>query len=188
MPKVHESAREWELTLSGRFGEAVSRRRKALRLSAIQLWERTVELGYPVTRIAISKIENNARVGKLDVAEVLILARALEIPPALLLFPDYPDGEVEFLPGIDNNSERALRWFTGETPLPPVETPGEEIRVQPSNPGVDLVGVVNDRALLVHGAIRGGATLESAYKEAAAGFRRDVGHLTQELWSDPYDY
>ena len=36
--------------------------------------------------------------------------------------------------------------------------------------------------------VRGGATLESAYKEAAAGFRRDVEHLTQELWSDPYDY
>ncbi len=92
-----------ELRLSGVLGVAVLWRRKALKLTALQLAERTKALGYPITRVAISKIEGNKRAGKLDLAELLTLAAALEIPPALLLFPDYPsDDRAEVLPDVWN--------------------------------------------------------------------------------------
>jgi len=143
--QVDESARQWELAMAGRFGDAVARRRRHLGLSAIQLWERTVKLGYPVTRIAISKIENNTRSGKLDMAEVLILACALEIPPVLLLYPDYPRGVVEFLPGRDIESERAARWISGVEPPSENAVPGA---------GVELVQVAYQRSQLARGSIR----------------------------------
>jgi transcriptional regulator with XRE-family HTH domain len=195
MPKVDVSAREWELGLSKRFGEAVARRRKALGLSAVQLWERTVELGYPITRIAISKIENNARVGKIDVAELLILGCALEIPPLLLLHPDYPDGEVEFLPGWTTNSERVVRWIAGEQPLPAQVEPGKGIRAHPENPGIELVRAADARSRLMHDTIRDGGGLNSksdnivallnAYAENLAADELRIEKLSNELWGEP---
>ena len=58
-------------------------------MDGVELAERTAELGYPITRVAISKIERNSREGKLDVAELLVLAEALGIAPVLLLAPGF---------------------------------------------------------------------------------------------------
>src|SRR5690349_5074985 len=100
MPNIDEISKAWELDLSRRVGAAVMSRRKALGLTAVQLADRTRELGCPITRVAITKIETNKRAGKLDISEILVLAVALEIPPALLLVPEFPDdSSVELLPG-----------------------------------------------------------------------------------------
>jgi len=124
------------MALSARVGKAVHRRRKALKLTAQQLAQRTVEIGYPVTRVAISKIESNVRAGKFDVAEWLVLAQALEIPPALLLYPDYPEGPVQGLPGREKESVAAVWWISGR-------------RARHEAPGVDLVGLVEQRANVI---------------------------------------
>jgi transcriptional regulator with XRE-family HTH domain len=107
-----------------RRGAAVKARRNALKLTAVDLAERTKALGYPVNRVAISKIEGNLRAGKLDVAELLVLAVALEIPPALLLLPTFPGGAVDVLP---RSSASTLRPASGSaetrgatSPRPPV--------------------------------------------------------------------
>lgn len=101
MPNIDPVAKAWELSLSKRVGATVQRLRTELGLTAVQLSERTRELGYPISRVAITKIEKNSRAGKLDVAEWLVLAYALDVPPGALLYPDLPDGTVEVLP----------RWF-----------------------------------------------------------------------------
>lgn len=113
VPATDDVAKAWELDLAERFGRAVRERRAALGLSAQQVSDRTRGFGYPVTRVAISKIEGNTRSGKIDVAELLTLALALEIPPPLLLFPDFPDGEVEVVPGKRAENTAALRWLAG---------------------------------------------------------------------------
>ena len=99
MPNVDAGAKAWELELAGRIGAAVHVRRKALNLTAQQLAERTKNLGYPITRVAISKIEGNMRTGKIDVADLLVLAAALDLPTISLLFPGAADQDVEALPG-----------------------------------------------------------------------------------------
>src|SRR6267142_6092685 len=71
------ASKAWEMELAGRVGAAIKARRNALKLTAVDLAERTKALGYPVNRVAISKIEGNLRAGKLDVAELLVLAAAL---------------------------------------------------------------------------------------------------------------
>lgn len=115
MPNIDPRAKAWEQTLSARVGATVQRLRTELGLTAVQLSERTRQLGYPITRVAITKIENNSRAGKLDVAEWLVLAYALDVPPGALLYPDLPDGTVEVLPGWVLPSWVALLSLDGET-------------------------------------------------------------------------
>lgn len=113
MPATDDVAKAWELGLAERFGRAVRERRAALGLSAQQVSDRTREYGYPITRVAISKIEGNSRSGKIDVAELFTLALALRIPPALLLFPEFPDGDVQIVPTESVSNTAALRWLSG---------------------------------------------------------------------------
>jgi transcriptional regulator with XRE-family HTH domain len=127
MPKIDEAAKAWEMRVAGWVGEAVQRRRKALEWTGVQLAERTADLGYPITRVAISKIEGNSRAGKFDVAELLILAAALDIPPALLLAPSFPDGQVETRPGLSVDSRQAVKWIAGRgTELVEADAAAEE--------------------------------------------------------------
>lgn len=59
------------------------------------------------------------RSGKIDVAEVLVLARVLEIPPTLLLFPSVStDGPEEVLPGYFARNEDVARWMAGVISYP----------------------------------------------------------------------
>lgn len=115
MPNIDPRAKDWELSLSKRVGETVQRLRIELGLTAMQLSERTRGLGYPISRVAISKIENNSRAGKLDVAEWMVLAYALDVPPGALLYPELPDGSVEVLPGWVLPSWVAMLSLDGET-------------------------------------------------------------------------
>jgi transcriptional regulator with XRE-family HTH domain len=116
MPKVNEAAQAWELGLSERVGKAVRARRAELELTADQLQELTAVLGYPVHRVAISKIENNKRAGKLDVAELVALATALEIPPLELLFGGPPGDTIDYLPTQPTSTLDAIVRFTGDLP------------------------------------------------------------------------
>ncbi len=115
MPNIDPKAKAWQEELSRRVGAAVQRLRTELGLTAVQLSERTRNLGYPITRVAITKIENNSRAGKLDVAEWITLAYALDVAPGALLYPDLPDGRVEVLPGWSLPSWVALLSLDGET-------------------------------------------------------------------------
>jgi transcriptional regulator with XRE-family HTH domain len=138
MPTTDTAAKTWELALAERFGIAVRDRRSALGLSAQQVADRTRGLGYPITRVTISKIEGNMRSGKIDVAEMLVLAVALDIPPALLLLPEFPDGEVEIVPGRTVESTAAAKWLAGRRGW----------QVGPDNAGTQLVEAVVRRTKL----------------------------------------
>ncbi|WP_256820105.1 helix-turn-helix domain-containing protein [Dietzia sp. Die43] len=107
-------AREWAARQVALVGENVARLRHSLGLSAVQLATRTAEHGYPITRGTIAKLEGGHRGGKLDMAEVQVLAAALEVPPVELLFAGLPDESTEVLPEVWVPAWEAMRWFTGE--------------------------------------------------------------------------
>ena len=147
MSNIDAPADGWELDLAGRIGHAVTRRRKQLLLTAVGLSERTEKLGYPITRVTISKIENNARAGKVDVAELLVLAAALEIPPVLLIFPGFPDAREQVLPGLTCASDAGARWASGTDGLPgPIDNEGDRGLYATSNlnAGIGLVEAANE--------------------------------------------
>ncbi|MDV7101648.1 helix-turn-helix transcriptional regulator [Gordonia amicalis] len=111
-------AKAWALEGAARFGRAVGETRREQGLSALELSGRTADLGYPITRSTIARIEGNHRAGKVDFAEVVVLAAALGVPPIQLIYPDQPAGEVEFLPNARVTSIAAAEHFSGEASLP----------------------------------------------------------------------
>lgn len=147
MPYVEKTAKDFEMTRAGWFGNAVSWRRNALNITAAELSRRTAELGYPITRVAIAKIESNLRSGKIDVAEVLVLATALDIPPVLLLFPQVAtDGGAVILPGFATKEDEAARWIAGEVSFPQsYDAASGQLEGEPNAPnhGVNLLAAMS---------------------------------------------
>lgn len=97
-------------------GLGVKRAREKAGLSAAKLEEKTRELGYPITRGTIAKIEGGHRDGKFDVNEVVILAAALTVTPLDLVFPTTP-APVEYIPGLVTSVGDALEWFSDSRAL-----------------------------------------------------------------------
>ncbi|OZC80534.1 transcriptional regulator [Rhodococcus sp. 06-418-5] len=85
-------------------------------LSAAKLADRTVDIGFGISRSVVADLETG-RKKSIDVPELLVLAAALGVSPAQLLYPDLPKGPVEILPGLEQESHDALRWFSGEAGL-----------------------------------------------------------------------
>ena len=106
--------------------EIVGRRIKELRsrrgLSAQRLADLCREAGAPdLNRQVITNLENGRR-GIADVGEVLILARVLNAPPVLLFTPVGTDDALALSPTFSMRPDVALRWTSGEVPLPDADT------------------------------------------------------------------
>lgn len=109
---------QWSESIVARVGREVRRLRGKghAGLSAAALADRTASLGHPISRAVIADLEIG-RKKSLDVAELLVLAYALEVSPAQLVYPDLPKGEVEVLPQRSVESHEALQWFSGVSAL-----------------------------------------------------------------------
>ena len=68
------------------------------RMSAQQLADRTEELGMPIPRSVLANLESGRR-ETVSVAEILVLAGALNVAPIELICPVGYDKEIELLPG-----------------------------------------------------------------------------------------
>jgi hypothetical protein len=134
-----QSEQPWDIRLVEQVGKAMRRVRRRKGKPANWLSDETARLGLRVSPQVIAKLDSAHRGSALSVSELLVLAAALEVPPALLLFPGYPDGWVEFLPGRAAESKAAVEWFSGEARLPAPETDGGEREASPPNPGTELV-------------------------------------------------
>lgn len=103
---------DWAAELVKRVGRAMKEARGGR--SATWLSERTAELGYRIPATVISKLDSGHRGSVLGVAELVVLAAALDMPPVALLYPELPDGEVDMLPNRPASSISAARWLSGE--------------------------------------------------------------------------
>lgn len=82
-------------------------------MSAQQLADRCAELGMPaLNRTTIANLENGRR-SSVALAEVLILAAALDVAPAALAFPVGYTAALEYLPGQEAAPLDVLDWFAG---------------------------------------------------------------------------
>jgi len=116
---------DWNHRIAAQVGSRVAELRQrqtdseGRKLTAQALADRCADLGHALDRTVIAKLEKGIR-QSVTVADILVLARALRVPPMLLLFPV---GEprvktVEILPGDEANPWDALRWFAGEGRFP----------------------------------------------------------------------
>jgi transcriptional regulator with XRE-family HTH domain len=85
------------------------------KLSAQQLADRCARLGYEVPRNVITNIENGRR-SAVSVPELLILAMALNVPPALLIFGVGNAGSHPTAPQRSTDPWHATQWLVGDAP------------------------------------------------------------------------
>lgn len=83
------------------------------KMSTQQLSDRTAELGMPIPRSVLANLESGRR-ETVSVAEVLVLAAALDVAPIDLICPVGFDKQMEMLPRLMMDPLSAMRWFTGE--------------------------------------------------------------------------
>lgn len=101
---------DWPAQLTQQVAAAIWATRTARGMSILRLANRTEELGCPVNRIAITRMESGDRM--VTVSELIALAAALGTTPMALLFAN-AEAQVEILPGIDVTGADAAGWFTG---------------------------------------------------------------------------
>jgi hypothetical protein len=177
-----DDGRRWSETFVKKVGAAVKTARGTK--SAKWLSDRTAELGYRIPHTVISKLDSGHRGDVLSVPELFVLAAALDIPPALLLFPDYPDGTVELLPGFNAWVPAAVDWLSGNAPLPAeIRADSKVAERGASNAGVDLVGAVGRLAsldqLLLQSRFRGYPY--DASPETVESTERAIRYYEQQL-------
>lgn len=118
---------QWEQSRTRQIGAEVKRLRG--KRSAQHVANRTAELGYPIGRATISELEVGRR-KSISVAELFVLAAALEVSPIVLLFPGLPDADVEVLPNDVHDAWQCAEWTAGNVRR--VEVDGA-VRFRPEN-------------------------------------------------------
>ncbi|MBX9147744.1 hypothetical protein [Rhodococcus qingshengii] len=108
----------WGRETSNRVGREIQRLRGEHTVQWLS--DETEKLGYQISRSRISDLERGKRGGLLGVAELIVLAAALDAPPLALLYPNLPDEKVEWLPGDIKDSWLALKLFSGEITIRPL--------------------------------------------------------------------
>jgi transcriptional regulator with XRE-family HTH domain len=105
---------DWQKNMTDTIGREVKRHRGDR--SHLWLQQQTEKLGLKVSRSGISQLENGNRTS-ISVAEWLILAAALEVPPLLLLWPRYPDGDAQLLPDLPATAIDGVNWASGRSSM-----------------------------------------------------------------------
>src|ERR1700734_3032138 len=104
----------WAEEQAAHIAQEVRRLRRVHRRSAQWLSDQTAELGYTVTRAVIADLENGRR-KYVTIAELIVLAAALNTAPIALLYPPpLFDTEVEVLPGVKVNKLAAMQEFSSD--------------------------------------------------------------------------
>ena len=110
-PDILFGMSNWVDEVASRIGREVAKLRGER--SGQWLSDQTAAVGKRISKASISEIENGKR-KSVSVADLMVLAAALEVPPIVLLFPGIPDGNLEVLPGRDTDAWSAVEWFVGE--------------------------------------------------------------------------
>jgi len=82
------------------------------------LAERTAQLGHPMSRVTLAKIEaGGTRADNATLDDVLVLAAALDVPPPLLFLPLGEAEAVSIAPDLIAHPHVVLDWLAGEDDL-----------------------------------------------------------------------
>lgn len=139
---TQSAGERWAKDLHKRVGASIRQARAGRGMSAQQVADKTASLGYPVSRSQIANYESG-RKQSLDIAELLVIAATLDVPPVSLLLGGHPDREVEVLPGQTMQTTAALARFSGDDSYESNAIARESI---PASPPALLLVLVRERA------------------------------------------
>ncbi|MFB7776228.1 helix-turn-helix domain-containing protein [Streptomyces bauhiniae] len=107
----------WATAFTGRIAQRLRDSRKAAGLTMAEVAQACAARGLSeLTEHSIKNLESRRKTS-ISVADVVVLADVLGVPPVTLLFPLGSSAKVEVLPGRELSTWDAVAWFTGETHL-----------------------------------------------------------------------
>ncbi|MGW0823708.1 helix-turn-helix domain-containing protein [Streptomyces sp. NPDC002845] len=108
---------QWPTAFTGRIAQRLRDARKAAGLTMAEVAQGCADRGLPeFTEHSMKNLESGRKTS-ITVADFVVLADVLGVPPVTLLFPLASSATVEVLPGREVSTWDAVAWFTGETPL-----------------------------------------------------------------------
>ena len=156
---------DWPDQLTRVIAGEVRRYREWRRMSTQRLDERTAELGMRIPRSVLANLESGRR-GTISAAEILVLAAALDVPPALLAFPIGRVELMDALPDLPLPPWQAFEWFTGERELGVVTGAGARVAITGPADHSGQIGMFREHELLQRAWRRAWWTLQNAAKAA----------------------
>ncbi|MEE1763645.1 helix-turn-helix domain-containing protein [Streptomyces sp. SP18BB07] len=107
----------WPAAFTARIAQEMREARKAAGLTMGEVAQGCADRG--LTEITEQSVKNleSGRKASMTIADFVVLADVLGVPPVTLLFPLGSSDTVEVLPGREVSTWDALAWFTGETPM-----------------------------------------------------------------------
>lgn len=165
-------APDWSTRLALSVAREVRRHRQAQGLSAQQLADRCDRLGMPIQRSVLANLESGRRT-TVTIAEVLVLARALNVPPGTLIFPAGYEAQTEVLPGAYTEPGFAVEWLAGRTFFD--RDAADEFFDTP----LGLVRLHQDQATTLRRTARSRDMARQEFADIAARFRGDEERYVQ---------
>ncbi|AXG78611.1 helix-turn-helix domain-containing protein [Streptomyces paludis] len=108
---------QWSTAFTGRIAQRLRDSRKAAGLTMAEVAQGCADRGLPeFTEHSVKNLESGRKTS-ITVADFVVLADVLGVPPVTLLFPLGSSATVEVLPGREVSTWDAVAWFTGESPL-----------------------------------------------------------------------
>jgi transcriptional regulator with XRE-family HTH domain len=106
----------WQEQLTRVIAGEIRRYRHERGVSAQKLANECKRLGFPIPRNVLANLEHGRR-ETVSVAQLLVLAAALRIPPVLLVVPVARQESLEMLPGMETPTWHAALWWRGDLVL-----------------------------------------------------------------------
>ncbi|MFD7131872.1 helix-turn-helix domain-containing protein [Streptomyces sp. NPDC059894] len=177
----------WPAAFTARIAQEMREARKAAGLTMGEVAQGCADRG--LTEITEQSVKNleSGRKASMTIADFVVLADVLGVPPVTLLFPLGTSATVEVLPGREVSTWDALAWFTGETPMdqPAPEGTARDVLDVFRNHG-DLVSAATASTALAKERRRAASTtLDRARRatllERAEGYEEHAFEDCQEL-------
>jgi transcriptional regulator with XRE-family HTH domain len=183
---------QWAARFTRAIAAEIRRHREQRGWSAQKLADECAALGLPTQRSTLADLENGRR-ATLGIAELVVIGRALGVPPLQLLYPVGYEAAAEVLPGVTRDPFRCARWFAGETPFPGERDEGYLMEISGDWNAASGNPIVlyrsNEQALYAEGdalrrarqldeqAVTGGEGQRDAFTAAAASLRQSADSL-----------
>lgn len=103
----------WEDRFTATVAASIEHYRERRGVSVQWLADRCTDLGLATKRSSLAALLGLGSRRRISVQEVLVFARALEVPPVFLLFPVHSGERAEVLPGVVVDASVAVGWFEG---------------------------------------------------------------------------
>ena len=164
---------DWAVEAVHELGKRVASWRERRGMTVQQLSDRCAELGLPIGRVTIAKLENGLRQG-VTPYEVIVLAAVLGVAPIELILPIGREKRVQLWPGAEVDPLSAVRWFCGDAAL---NTAPGDVRVRrPASGEESSTYLLQYHDELIHKL----AALTGNVARAAADFEADPEDVAKQ--------